>query len=68
MGHLQDNGLSYFKHLKYSLSYAFISFKATFYFTIHAFCPDVYTTSGSETVDTLNQNIKTTNLVLHSSL
>lgn len=68
MGHLKDNGLSYCSHLKYSLTYALVSLKATFYFTIHAFCPNVFTTSGSETITTLDENIKTTNLVLHNKI
>ena len=67
MGHLEDNGLTYFKHLKYSLNYASTSAKACVCFIIHAFLPDAFVTKGSETISKLNDNIKTTNIVLHNN-
>lgn len=58
LGHLRKNNQSYLQHCKESLSYSGKSFKASFYFLIHAFIPDVFEYKGSITVDSLNEMIK----------
>jgi hypothetical protein len=50
MGHLSDMDVSYTEHFKQSMKYSGRSLKASFYFFIHAIAPDVFKTSGSDTI------------------
>lgn len=56
--HLNDKKCSYIKHFKHASYYSCMSFKASFYFLVHAFYPDFYTETGSTTIDLLNNEIK----------
>jgi hypothetical protein len=58
--HLNDKKCSYIKHFKHASYYSCMSFKASFYFLVHAFYPDFYTETGSTTIDLLNNEIKKT--------
>jgi hypothetical protein len=58
--HLNDKKCSYIKHFKHASYYSYMSFKASFYFLVHAFYPDFYTETGSITIDLLNNEIKKT--------
>lgn len=55
--HLRFANQTYFHHMKDSLHYSWCSFKASFYFFIHAFYPDLFQHSGSDVVITLNDDI-----------
>jgi hypothetical protein len=57
---LNDKKCSYIKHFKHASYYSCMSFKASFYFLVHAFYPDFYTETGSTTIDLLNNEIKKT--------
>lgn len=56
--HLKKNKQSYFEHLGESLSYSGKAFKASFYFLIHAFIPDLFQYNGSATLYSLTDTIK----------
>lgn len=56
--HLKDIDMSYFKHMKCALAYAKESGKAMVYFFVHAFFPNFWVTRGSETLESINNNIK----------
>jgi hypothetical protein len=56
--HLKENKQTYFEHLSESLSYSGQAFKASFYFLIHAFVPDLFKYNGSATVYSLTDTIK----------
>lgn len=57
--HLKENKQTYFEHLSETLSYSGQAFKASFYFLIHAFVPDLFKYNGSSTVYSLTDTIKT---------
>ena len=57
--HLKKNNQTYFQHLGESLSYSGRAFKASFYFFIHAFIPDLFEYNGSATLYSLTDTIKT---------
>lgn len=56
--HLKENKQTYFEHLGESLSYSGRAFKASFYFLIHAFIPDLFQYNGSATLYSLTDTIK----------
>jgi hypothetical protein len=56
--HLKENKQTYFEHLSESLSYSGQAFKASFYFLIHAFVPDLFKYNGNATVYSLTDTIK----------
>jgi hypothetical protein len=56
--HLNEKNCSYFEHFKHASYYSSMSFKASFYFLVHAFYPDFYQDTGSITIDLLNNEIK----------
>jgi hypothetical protein len=56
--HLKENKQTYFEHLSESLSYSGQAFKASFYFLIHAFVPDLFKYNGSATIYSLTDSIK----------
>lgn len=56
--HLKKNNQTYFQHLSQTLSYSGRSFKASFYFLIHAFIPDLFEYNGSTTLYSLTDTIK----------
>ena len=53
--HLQQLNITYASHFKNSMSYSFKSLRASCYFFIHAFYPDVYVYNGSKTICELNK-------------
>lgn len=55
--HLEEKQQTYFEHFKDSMSYAGRSLKSFGYFFIHAFLPDTFTSSGSESIKSLNFDI-----------
>ena len=55
--HLQQVKQNYFRHFYDALKYSMLSLKASYYFFIHAIYPDVYITSGSETIDFIKKHI-----------
>lgn len=57
--HLKKNNQTYFEHLSESLSYSGQSFKASLYFLVHAFIPDIFQYNGSATIYSLTDSIKT---------
>lgn len=48
--HLEHVKESYWVHFKHSMTCAFLAAKCTFFFIVHAFWPDVFQTSGSDTI------------------
>ena len=52
--HLKENNIGYFNHMFNSLIYSKESFKASIYFFIHAFFPDIFEYSGSTIIKKLN--------------
>lgn len=55
--HLNHLNVSYTKHFKHSICYSLMSLKCSYYFFIHALYPDVYVTSGSDTIKKLHNII-----------
>ena len=55
--HLNEKNCSYFEHFKHASYYSSMSFKASFYFLVHAFYPDFYPDTGSTTIEILNNEI-----------
>jgi hypothetical protein len=53
--HLEFVKQSYFEHLTDALSYSFASFKASVYFFIHGFWPDLFEFDGSKQIEDLNK-------------
>jgi hypothetical protein len=56
--HLDFAGQTYFEHFKDAMKYSCKSFKASFFFFIHALIPDIFTQSGSNCVHELSDTIK----------
>lgn len=56
--HLEFANQTYWEHFNDSMSYFFQSCKSSFFFLFHALWPDIYITSGSETIHNLSQTIK----------
>ena len=53
--HLEEHNVSYSKHFKRSIYFAFQSCKASVIFVIHAFCPNVFTETGSNIIKDLSE-------------
>lgn len=58
MSHLKENNQTYWEHNKDALKYSKMAFKASFYFFIHSFFPDKYTTKGSREINKINSAIE----------
>ena len=54
LDHLKKNNMSYREHFFIAMLFARLSFKAFFYFTVHAFLPFIYVTDGSKTIKEAN--------------
>jgi hypothetical protein len=52
--HLDEMNMNYFEHMLVSLNYALILFIYSIKAFIHAFIPDVFTTSTSECINEIN--------------
>lgn len=50
MSHLQFINQTYFEHFQDSITYGLLSWKASMYFIIHAFFPDMFEFNGSGTI------------------
>ena len=48
--HLEHVKESYWVHFKHSITFAFLAAKSSFFFIVHAFWPDLFQTSGSDTI------------------
>jgi len=57
--HLKKNNQTYFEHFKDSISYSGKSFKASLYFLVHAFIPDLFQYTGSAIIYDLHDTIQT---------
>lgn len=57
MKHLEYAKQTYFEHFEDSMKFFGLSFKASFYFFIHAINPNVFEKSGSRTIFKLNEVI-----------
>jgi hypothetical protein len=55
--HLTTIGQTYYLHWFDAMKYCGISFKAAFFFFIHAFWPDFFVNNGSNTIFELNDII-----------
>lgn len=56
--HLEDIDQGYFEHFGDAMRLSWKSFKCAFKFFIHAFCPNVYKTGGSNGIMKLNETIR----------
>ncbi len=52
--HLNEISQTYFRHFRDSIVFCGKSLKASFYFFVHAFYPDVFTKHGSMVITELN--------------
>lgn len=50
MGHLEDTGLGYVEHMRGALGLAKSTAYATCVLVVHAFFPDMYGTTGTDTL------------------
>lgn len=48
------HGTTFLKHFKRSMTFCFLSAKASFCFFIHAFFPEIFTEAGSKIVRQMN--------------
>jgi hypothetical protein len=55
--HLKYVKQTYFEHLLDAISYSFMAFKASGYFFIHAYWPDIFEFNGSKQIEELNNII-----------
>lgn len=58
MSHLKTVNLTYFQHLRGALYFSFQSFKASVVFFIHGFFPDYLIYTGSNIIESLNNNLQ----------
>lgn len=56
--HLDFAGQTYYEHFVDAIKYSCKSFKASFFFFVHAFIPNVFTQSGSNCIHELSDTIK----------
>ena len=56
--HLKDVDMTYWEHLRFSLSLSKIFLEASFKAIIHALLPDVYVTSSTDNVKLLQSKMK----------
>lgn len=56
--HLESVGQTYTEHFNDSMNYSWRSLKSSFYFFVHGIYPDVFETSGSNTIIDLNNTIQ----------
>jgi len=56
--HLEENNISYLKHMKRALSYSFNSLLAFSFFLVHAFLPFLFVKSGSNTIKKIYNEVK----------
>ena len=56
--HLDFANQSYLEHFTDSIKYCGRSIKASFFFFIHAFWPDIFTQSGSNCIHNLSETIQ----------
>jgi len=56
--HLKDVDMTYWEHLRFSLSLSKIFLKASFKAIIHALLPDVYITSSTDNIKLLQNKMK----------
>ena len=52
--HLDEMNMNYFEHMLVSLNYALILFLSSIKALIHAFIPDIFTTSTTECIREIN--------------
>lgn len=57
MNHLQLLNQTYVEHFKDSIEYGLLSWKASLFFFIHAFFPNIFTSHGSRTINYVHQLI-----------
>jgi hypothetical protein len=57
MNHLNEIKQNYFSHFRDSMVFCGKSLKASFYFLIHAFYPDIFIKHGSTEIAELNSTI-----------
>jgi hypothetical protein len=50
MRHLQMINQTYFEHFNDSITYGYSAWKASIYFFIHAFFPDIFKFNGSQII------------------
>ena len=62
--HLNIMNMTYFEHMLVSLNYALILFLSCIKAIIHAFIPDIFTTSTSECIREINIKINNNNMML----
>lgn len=55
--HLEYAKQTYFKHMNDSMYYSWCSLKASFFFFVHSFIPDVFIKNGSDTIKSINNDI-----------
>jgi hypothetical protein len=56
--HLDVVGKTYTEHFSDSISYSWKCCKSSFYFLVHAIYPDIFKTSGSDTILNLSDNFR----------
>lgn len=56
--HLKSIRQTYIEHFRNALLFSLWSSKASLYFFVHAFYPDMFTSHGSDIIEKLNQNLK----------
>ena len=58
MKHLEENNISYWKHLKFSMTQSTICLKAAFFLFVHSLFPNVFESNGSKAVSKVADNLK----------
>ncbi len=58
--HPREVCMDYFSHFKVSIIFALILFKGSLKAFVHSVLPDVYITSTSDTIDTINKLLEKT--------
>jgi hypothetical protein len=61
--HLIEMNMNYFEHMLVSLNYSLILFISCIKAIIHAFIPDIFTTSTSECIREINLKINHNNMM-----
>ena len=54
LDHLKKNNLTYSEHFLIAMKFAKLSFKAFFFFFVHAFVPFIFVNNGSKMIEDAN--------------
>lgn len=64
--HLKAVNMSYFQHMAYALGYSIATLGTSAIFLIHAFIPDLFKTTGSDSISALHKHFQEERNIIES--